>query len=144
MTRIDMILISVDYGDKRTGVACCDKDGLLCYPVTVINDGYKKRVIEKVAEIAKEKGAEKIVVGLPKNMDGSSGFRADACGEFARELSDFSGLETVLFDERLTTVYAHKTLNMTDTRGKKRKAVVDALSAVVILEDYIRSQKNKK
>lgn len=138
-----MILLSVDYGDKRTGVACCDNDGLLCFPVTVINDGYDKRVIEKVTEIAKEKGAQKIVVGLPKNMDGTLGFRAEACEEFAKKLNEFSGIETVLFDERLTTVYAHKALNMTDTRGKKRKAVVDALSAVVILEDYIKSEKNK-
>lgn len=137
----NMTLISVDYGDKRTGVACCDNGGMLCYPVTVINDGYEKRVIEKITEIAKEKNASKIVVGLPKNMDGSLGFRAEACEEFAKSLSEFSGIETVLFDERLTTVYAHKALNITDTRGKKRKAVVDALSAVVILEDYIKSQK---
>lgn len=138
-----MTLISVDYGDKRTGIACCDKDGLLCFPVTVINDGYEKRVIERVTEIAREKQAQKIVVGLPKNMDGTLGFRAEACREFADKLSEFSGIETVLYDERLTTVFAHKALNMTDTRGKKRKAVVDALSAVVILEDYIKSQKNK-
>ncbi|MBO4338806.1 MAG: Holliday junction resolvase RuvX [Clostridia bacterium] len=138
-----MTVISVDYGDKRTGVACCDNDSMFCYPVTVIDDGYEKRVIEKVAQIAKERKADKIVVGLPKNMDGSLGFRAEACGEFARILGEESGLETVLFDERLTTVIAHKALNVTDTRGKKRKQVVDALSAVVILEDYLKSQKNK-
>jgi putative Holliday junction resolvase len=139
---IDMTVISVDYGDKRTGIACCDNGGMLCFPVTVIEDGYEKRVIEKVTEIAREKKAEKIVVGLPKNMDGTLGFRAKACSEFARQLGEFSGIETVLFDERLTTVIAHKTLNVTDTRGKKRKQVVDALSAVVILEDYLKSQKN--
>lgn len=138
-----MTLLSVDYGDKRTGIACCNNDGLLCFPVTVINDGYDKRVIEKVTEIAREKGAKKIVVGLPKNMDGTLGFRAEACREFAEKLGDYSGIETVLFDERLTTVMAHRALNVTDTRGKKRKAVVDALSAVMILEDYIKSQKNK-
>ena len=138
-----MTVISVDYGDKRTGVACCDNDGLLCFPVTVIDDGYEKRVIEKVTEIARERNAVKIVVGLPKNMDGSLGFRAEACAEFARLLGEFSGIETVLFDERLTTVIAHQALNVTDTRGKKRKQVVDALSAVVILEDYLKSQKNK-
>ncbi|MBE6836139.1 MAG: Holliday junction resolvase RuvX [Ruminococcaceae bacterium] len=137
-----MIMLSVDYGDRRTGIACCDNKGLICYPVTVINDGYEKRVIEKVSEIAKEKGAERIVVGLPKNMDGSEGFRAKACEEFALKLKEVSGIETVLYDERLTTVYAHKALNFTDTRGKKRKEVVDALSAVVILEDYLKSLKN--
>ena len=137
-----MIILSVDYGDKRTGVACCDKNEILASPVTVIDDSYQKRVIEKITEIAKERGAEKIVVGLPKNMDGTLGFRAEACEEFARLLGEESGIETVLYDERLTTVFAHKALNMTDTRGKKRKQVVDALSAVVILEDYIKSKNN--
>jgi len=138
-----MTVISVDYGDKRTGIACCDNGGMLCFPVTVIEDGYEKRVIEKVIEIARERKAGKIVVGLPKNMDGTLGFRAEACSEFARLLGEESGIETVLFDERLTTVIAHKALNVTDTRGKKRKQAVDALSAVVILEDYLKSQKNK-
>ena len=115
---------------------------MLASPVTVIEDGYDRRVAEKVSEIAKEKKAQRIVVGLPKNMDGSLGFRAEACEEFARLLGEISGIETVMYDERLTTVIAHKALNVTDTRGKKRKQVVDALSAVVILEDYLKN-KNK-
>lgn len=136
-----MIILSVDYGDKRTGVACCDKLEKLASPITVIEESYKVKLIEKIAILANEKKAEKIVVGLPKNMDGSEGFRAEACREFAFELSEKTGIETVLYDERLTTVSAHKVLNETNTRGQKRKAVVDALSAVMILEDYIRSTK---
>ena len=79
-------------------------------------------------------------MGLPKNMDGSEGFRAEACKEFAKLLSEKTGLSVDFQDERLTTVSAHNILNATDTRGKKRKAVVDAVSAVLILEDYLRKQ----
>lgn len=136
-----MIILSVDYGDKRTGIACCDKGEMLAFPVTVINESYRKNLIEKIAVIAENKKAEKIVVGLPKNMDGSLGFRANECEDFARELSEKTGIETVMYDERLTTVSAHKALNVTDTRGKKRKETVDALSAVIILEDFIKSKK---
>jgi putative Holliday junction resolvase len=137
-----VIILSVDYGDKRTGIACCDRDEILASPVTVIEDDYARRVAQKVAEIAAEKKAQRIVVGLPKNMDGTLGFRAEACTEFARLVGEVSGIETVMYDERLTTVIAHKELNFTDTRGKKRKKVVDALSAVVILEDYIKNKNN--
>lgn len=137
-----MVILSVDYGDRRTGIACCDKNEVLASPVTVIEDSYQLRLAEKISLIAKEKNAQKIVVGLPKNMDGSSGFRAKACEEFASLLEEISGIETVLFDERLTTVFAHKQLNLTDTRGKKRKKVVDALSAALILEDYMKSKKS--
>ena len=84
---------------------------------------------------------QKLVLGLPKNMDGSEGFRAQACREFAALLSEKSGLPVDFQDERLTTVSAHNALNLTNTRGKKRKAVVDAVSAVIILEDYLRRTK---
>ena len=86
--------------------------------------------------------AEEIAVGLPKNMDGSEGFRAEACKEFAQLLSEYCGIKTVLRDERLTTVSAHKFMSMNDVRGKKRKNTVDAVSAVIILEDYIAYRKN--
>ena len=81
--------------------------------------------------------AELIVVGLPVNMDGTHGERAQQCEDFAAALTEFSGIETVMRDERLTTVSAHNALNVTNTRGKKRKAVVDAVSAVMILQDYL-------
>ena len=97
-------------------------------------------LIKSIIEKAKENNAELIVLGLPKNMDGSEGFRAEACKEFASMLSEKSGLEVNLYDERLTTVSAHNALNATNTRGKKRKAVVDAVSAVMILESYMKSK----
>ena len=116
-----MIILSVDYGDTRTGIAVCDKTEFLASPVTVITEKETEPLIEKITDIAREKKAELIVVGLPVNMDGTRGDRA----------------HTVLRDERLTTVSAHNALNVTNTRGKKRKAVVDAVSAVMILQDYL-------
>lgn len=133
-----MVIISVDYGDARTGVAACDKLQLLASPVTVIKQKDPELLSEEIKKICLEKKAEKIVLGLPKNMDGSEGFRAEACKEFAKLLSEKTGLSVDFQDERLTTVSAHNILNATDTRGKKRKAVVDAVSAVLILEDYLR------
>ncbi len=135
-----MVIISVDYGDVRTGVAACDKLQLLASPVTVIKQKDSELLSEEIKKICLEKKAEKIVLGLPKNMDGSEGFRAEACKEFAKLLSEKTGLSVDFQDERLTTVSAHNILNATDTRGKKRKAVVDAVSAVLILEDYLRKQ----
>ncbi len=135
-----MVIISVDYGDVRTGVAACDKLQLLASPVTVIKQKDPELLSEEIKKICLEKKAEKIVLGFPKNMDGSEGFRAEACKEFAKLLSEKTGLSVDFQDERLTTVSAHNILNATDTRGKKRKAVVDAVSAVLILEDYLRKQ----
>ena len=131
-----MIILSVDYGDTRTGIAVCDKTEFLASPVTVITEKESEPLIEKITEIAKEKKAELIVVGLPVNMDGTHGERAQRCEDLAA-LTEFSGIETVMRDERLTTVSAHNALNVTNTRGKKRKAVVDAVSAVMILQDYL-------
>ena len=139
-----MIIMSVDYGDVRTGVAVCDKNEILASPVTVITETDAEKLAEKIVFLAKERFAESFVVGLPKNMDGSEGFRAEACKAFAAMLAEKSGLEVNLYDERLTTVSAHNALNATNTRGKKRKAVVDAVSAVMILEDYMAFRKRNK
>lgn len=136
-----MIIMSVDYGDVRTGIAVCDKNEILASPVTVITERDADVLIEKILPLAAERKAEAFVVGLPKNMDGSEGFRAQACKEFAEKLREKSGLSVDMYDERLTTVSAHNALNLTNTRGKKRKAVVDAVSAVMILDDYIASRK---
>jgi putative holliday junction resolvase len=135
-----MVIVSVDYGDVRTGIAACDKLQMLASPVTVIKQKDPELLSEQIKKICVEKKAEKIVLGLPKNMDGSEGFRAEACKSFAKILSEKTGLTVDFQDERLTTVSAHNILNATDTRGKKRKAVVDAVSAVLILEDYMRKQ----
>ena len=139
-----MIILSVDYGDARTGIAVCDKTEFLASPVTVIKESYAPKLAVKVAEIAREKKAELVVVGYPVNMDGSRGPRAEKCADFAKLLEEEHGLTTTLWDERLTTVEAHRTLNMTNTRGKDRKAVVDAVAATFILEDYMKYRKNHK
>lgn len=139
-----MVILAVDFGDVRTGLAVCDKSEFLASPVCVLTERNSDKVAAFVTEKAKELKAEEIAVGLPKNMDGTEGFRAEACKEFAKKLEDVSGIKTVLRDERLTTVSAHRIMNMTDVRGSKRKNTVDAVAAVIILEDYIAYRKNNK
>lgn len=134
-----MVIISVDYGDARTGIAACDKLQMLASPVCVIAEKDRERLISKISEIASEKKAERFCVGLPKNMDGSFGFRAEACREFGEQLQKETGIPVVFRDERLTTVSAHSILNSNDVRGKKRKNIVDAVSAVLILEEYLKT-----
>ena len=136
-----MKIMAVDYGDARTGVAFSDITERLASPYTVISEKYQPKLIGKLCEIIEKEHAEKIVVGLPRNMDGSYGFRADACSEFAQLLGEKSGLPVELQDERLTTVMAHNVLSDNNVRGKKRKETVDAVSAVMILQSYL--DKNK-
>ena len=139
-----MIILSVDYGDKRTGIAVCDKFEMLASPVCVITEWNIDALANKIIDVANEKKAEEIVVGLPKNMDGSEGFRADACKELGEKLKALTEVPIKFWDERLTTVSAHKILSDNNVRGKKRKAVVDAVAADIILQDYIDSRKFKK
>ena len=136
-----MVILGVDYGDVRTGVAVCDKNEMLASPVGVITQRRPDLLAAELARIASACGADHIVMGLPRNMDGSEGFRAEAVREFADMLRIASGLQVVLRDERLSTAEAHKVLSMNDVRGKKRKESVDALSAVLILEDYLGFRK---
>lgn len=139
-----MRIMSVDFGDSRTGIAVCDKSEMLASPLTVITEYNFERCAEKVAELAKKEKAELIVVGYPKNMNGTTGERAEKCAEFARLAGELSGIPTELWDERRTTVTAHNYLNETNVRGKKRKAVVDAVAATIILETYLAYRKNQK
>ncbi len=139
-----MIIMSVDLGKARTGIAVSDKGEGFAFPKTVINEYNTEKLVQKIADWAKELGAEEIVVGLPKNMDGSLGWRAEECSEIGEKIKVATSLPVVLWDERCTTVSAHTALNFTDTRGKKRKNVVDAVAAVIILEDYLAYKKNKK
>lgn len=139
-----MIILSVDYGDKRTGIAVCDKFEMLASPVCVITEWNIDTLANKIIDVAKEKRAEEIVVGLPKNMDGSEGFRADACKELGEKLKSLTEIPVNFWDERLTTVSAHKILSENNVRGKKRKAVVDAVAADIILQDYIDFRKNRQ
>ena len=138
-----MIIMSVDLGKARTGIAVSDPCESFAFPKTVITEYNETRLAEKVGALAKEYGAELIVVGYPKNMDGSAGSRALECAAAADDIKKKSGIETVLWDERCTTVSAHTALNSTDTRGTKRKQVIDAVAAVIILEDYLAYRKNR-
>lgn len=134
-----MIIMSVDYGDVRTGLAVCDKMQILASPVCVITEKDRDVLIEKIREIALERKVEQFCVGIPQNMDGSYGFRSDSCREFGILLQEKTGIPVCFQNERLTTVSAHNILNSVNVRGKKRKAVVDAVSAVLILEDYMKT-----
>ena len=137
-----MIIMSVDLGKARTGIAVCDKTEFLASPYTVIFEKSPKVLPNKVAQAAEDVKAELIVVGLPKNMDGSEGESAQNARAFAETLRELTGIETVMQDERGTTVTAHNFLNTTNTRGKKRKNVVDEVAATIILQDFLDSRKN--
>ncbi len=139
-----MIIMSVDFGDARTGLAVCDKWEMLASPVGVITEKDFQQCLDKVTEAAKTNRAEMVVVGYPKNMNGTVGPRAELCQQFAEALREKSGLPVELWDERCTTVSAHTYLNATNTRGKKRKAVVDAVAATIILESFLVYRKNQK
>lgn len=139
-----MIIMSVDLGKARTGIAVSDSSESFAFPKQVITEYSEEKLVAKIASAAKEYGAELIVAGLPKNMDGSEGFRAEECRATAEKIAKACGIEVVLWDERCTTVSAHTFLNMNDTRGKKRKQTVDAVAATIILEDYLSFRKNNK
>lgn len=136
-----MIIAAVDLGKARTGIAVCDKSEMLASPYTVIEEKYMPKCIEKVADAVKQANAQLIVVGLPKNMDGSEGESAKNARAFAAELEKLTNIKTCMHDERGTTITAHNYLNTTNTRGKKRKAVVDAVAATIILQDFLDGRK---
>lgn len=137
-----MIIMSVDFGDSRTGIAVCGKSEMLASPVCVISEKNFEECIHKTAQLAEEQRAEEVVVGYPKNMNGTIGERAEKCQLFSEELAKIIKCPVKLWDERCTTVSAHNYLNVTNTRGKKRKAVVDAVAAVIILESYLEYRRN--
>ena len=133
--------LGVDYGDVRTGLAVSDISGFLAGAIGQISPGGMKNTAVAVAAEAARQGAVLIVVGLPKNMDGSEGFRAEAVRAFAALLAEYTDIPYVFYDERLPTACAHQFLNLTETGGKKRKAVIDTLSAQIILQNYLDSVK---
>lgn len=131
-------ILGVDFGDTRTGLAVSDALWLTASPVGCVYSTYIVETAKKVAEKALELGVKKIVLGLPINMNGTSGPRAERVREFADMLSsETGGLPIDFFDERCSTMAAHQILNTTDTRGKKRKDVIDTLSAQIILQNYM-------
>lgn len=130
-------IMALDYGDARTGVAISD---LLCTIVgstTVVNSHNIDKAIADIVRLAKENMVGEIVVGLPRNMDGTEGARAQLCREFAARLEEATGLKITMWDERRTTVEAHNILSQHNYHGKKRKNTVDAVAASLILEGYL-------
>lgn len=132
-----MRVLAVDYGDARTGIAVSD---LLCSIVgstAVIHSRNQEKTVAQILEIIKEKEVGELVVGLPRNMDGTEGPRAQLCREFAEKLTQATGLPVKMWDERRTTVEAHQILSDHNYHGKKRKNTVDAVAASLILEGYL-------
>ena len=136
--------MSIDLGKARTGLAVCDKEEILASPLCVIQEWNTEKLAAKVAAKSKEVNSQKIVLGLPKNMDGSEGESAINARNFAELLSKLTDVPIEFQDERCTTITAHTYLNETNTRGKKRKSVIDAVAATIILEDYLRKSNNAK
>ena len=131
-------ILGVDFGDTRTGLAVSDISRFLASGIGYVSPGGLEKTVAKVAEIAREQRASAIVVGLPKNMDGSEGFRAERCREFAQKLRDaLQNVPVAMIDERLTTMSASRYLNETGTRGANRKGVIDTLSAQIILQNAL-------
>jgi putative holliday junction resolvase len=136
-----MRVMAVDYGDARTGVAISDETGLLAGETFVITEWSPDRVAKKIADAAKARGIRIVVLGYPKNMNGTVGPRAEKSGSLAAELREQHGLEVVLWDERRTTIDAHRILSEAGITGTKRKGAVDAVAASLILEGYLNSRR---
>ncbi len=130
-------LLSVDFGDTRTGLAVSDPSRFLASGIGYISPGGIDKTAEAVAKKAIEEKVSAIIVGLPVNMDGSEGGRATRCRKFASFVKEQSGLLVAMFDERMTTITATRYLNETNTRGKKRKGIIDTLSAQIILQNCL-------
>ena len=130
-------IMGVDYGDARTGIAISDLMCSIVGSTCVIPSRNAEKAIADIVKLCRENMVGKIVVGLPKNMDGTEGIRAELCREFADKLREATGLEVVMWDERRTTVEAHNILSQHNYHGKKRKNTVDAVAASLILEGYL-------
>ena len=131
-------ILGVDFGDARTGLAVSDASRFLASGIGYVSPGGIEKTADAVAQRAKEEGASAVVVGLPVNMDGSRGSRAQRCEKFASMLKErLDGIPVTTFDERMTTMTASRYLNETNTRGKKRKQVIDTLSAQIILQNCL-------
>ncbi len=138
-----MRTLGIDYGEARTGLAVCDENETVATVIGTVHERDKDKLAERIATVCKEERIEKIVLGLPKNMDGTEGFRAEHTRLFAQKLQDLlPALPMEFYDERLSTVAASRFMMEANTKGKKKKAAIDALSAQIILQDYI--DRNRK
>ena len=138
--------LAVDYGDVRSGLAECDASGLIASGIYTVSEGGMRNTALRVKKEAEQRGCVRIIIGLPKNMDGSEGAKVDTVRAFADILREITDIEIDFCDERMSTMLAHRFLDTSLTYGKKRKQVVDALSAELILQSYLdkeRANKNK-
>ena len=138
-----MRIMAIDYGDARTGVAVSDPTGLLAGYTTVIQSRMPDLVATEVARLAGEYGVEELVMGFPRNMDGTEGPRAERYRGFAERLREATGLEPVLWDERRTTIEAHDILHTAGKKMKNHKKTVDAVAASLILEGYLTRKRTQ-
>lgn len=136
-----MRLIGIDYGDARIGIATSDFSETIATAQGTVKVKGIKDAVEKVSLRIKELNGEKVVLGLPKNMNGSLSFRAERTQRFADMIEEKTGLQIIFVDERLTTVQAYQYLNITDYKSNKRKDIIDTLSAQIILQSYLDSKK---
>ena len=136
-----MKVMAIDYGDARTGIAISDLLHTIVGSTTVIHSRNMDKTLAEVCRIVQENDVGEIAVGLPKNMDGTEGARADLCRTFAQKVEEATGKLVKLWDERRTTVEAHNILSAHNYHGKKRKDTVDAVAASLILEGYLAFRK---
>ena len=136
--------LGVDYGDVRTGLAECDVSGMLASGIATIKEGGMRNTAVRVAKEAEARSCKKIIIGLPKNMDGTEGERASVIKAFAEILSSITNIPIDFCDERMTTMQAFRFLDGAGTFGKKRKDVIDTLSAELILQSYIDRERARK
>ena len=132
-------IIAIDYGDARTGVAISDLTGTMTGDALTIEEWNAERLAQRLAYLAKERDGGLFLLGLPKNMDGTEGPRAEKARQFAELLKEASGLEVKFWDERRTTIEAHSILHATGKKEKKHKGKVDAVAASLMLEGYLGS-----
>lgn len=130
-------IMGIDYGDARTGIAISDLMCTIVGSTCVVPSRNTEKAIADIVRLCRENAVGEIVVGLPRNMDGSEGPRAQLCREFGEKVSEATGLNVVMWDERRTTVEAHNILSQHNYHGQKRKNTVDAVAASLILEGYL-------
>ena len=135
-----MRYMGIDYGDARVGVAISDPLGITSQGLETVPNKVYDKMLNRISELITEYKPQKIIVGLPKNMDGTIGERGEISKKFVADLKEkYKDIEFILWDERLSTVQASRVLNETNTRGKKRKSVIDTVAASIILESYMNT-----
>ena len=136
--------LAVDYGDKRTGLADCDPTGFIASGIGTVSEGGMRRTAERVKFEAESRACVKIIIGLPKNMDGTEGFRSETVKAFGEMLASITDIPIEFYDERMTTMEAYRFLGETGTFGKRRRDAIDTLSAEIILQNYLDRERNAK